>query len=517
MLAGNPLGSAFLGEPPFAGGPITIQPAAASVTFSAAAPLLGRRYFITPAAATVTFSAPAPAVLRTKISAPVASTTFSAPAPTVIETVRPTSAGRVTFDAARPGVTLDGFRIVVSPAGLATFSAAAASVTLASGVGGIPAVTFTPGTDWRLVVCDLNGRPITLVSRLARSKQLTVQLNRPRRADFVIAADDPRVNSLHTDGLPYFWPGARTMKWYRKEGTSWVLRFAGYMWAINPAERDADSSVVDIAVTCFDPMQRLLKRLCRNSAGSFASTVPFTSTPGATIAKALVDRTIQYRGPVGIQTTGTFGGSTTPQTVAYDQYTVGQALIDLTNTMTLDLTFQPVDRTDGILVSMGAVSQRGVDRPGVIFGYDAIPHSALGFNRTMSMDDFANDITLYSSQKALSAHRTAAASINTYGAYEDAQVLTEITAQDFLNTIADTEIQLRKAPRDLLAIKPVPERSPSWQADWNIGDRVNVEWASSTGAAGSGYQRIYGFRMNIDDQGFETIDELIVSADAESS
>jgi hypothetical protein len=501
-------------------GPITITAPAASATFSAPAPGLGR-IVITAPAASVVFSAAAPALNRVRINAPSASSTFSAPAPTIKERVRPPAAS-ATFSAARPAVVLDGFKVIVNPAATAAFSAPAPTIILSASVGSIAPVTFTPTAAWRLVIGDLNGRPISVISTLARQKQIVAQLNRPMQASFVVAGDDPRVNSLHSDGLPYLWPGARTMKWYRKEGTAWVLRFAGYIWSINPAERDSDSSVVDIAITCFDPFQRLMKRLCRNAAGSYASTVTFTSTPGATIAKTLVDRTILYGGDVGIATSGTFGGATTPQTVKYDQQFVAQALIDLTNTMTLDLIIQPVDRFDGTLASMGAIAQRGVDRPAVIFGYDAIPHSALGFNRSLSMDEFANDITLYSGptsagKKLLSAHRASANSKTTYGTYEDAQVLTEITEQDFLDTIADTEIQLRKNPRDLVAIRPVPGRSPSPWLDWWLGDRIFTEWSNNTGATGSGYQRIYGATIDIADQGFETISELLVSADAESA
>lgn len=523
----TPMGHRFKGRvlrsivPPAA--PLTINAPAALVTFNAGPPQLGIRWRFAPPAATVTFSAPVPSVQRIRIVAPAALVTFNVGTTKIVEKVRVSPAALVTFNIPRPGVFLDGTKLQVTPAALVTFSAPVPTVTLGSALGTLAPVTFTPGTTWALVICDRFGKPISLISRLARDKQIIFNLNRPTEFSFTVPGDDPRVNRIHDgDNLPVLKPGARIIKAYRMEGTQWVIRFAGFLWDRNPVERDASSSVIDIACTAYDPMQRLMARLCRNSTGSFASTVTFTSTSGAQIAKTLVDRTIQYAdafvNDLGIATTGTFG-NTTVQTVSYDQAFVAQAIIDLCDTQTMDVIFQPVDRQNGIVAVMGAIAQRGHDRPSVIFGYDAFPHSALGWNQTETMDVFANDITLYSAQtvtgkKELSSHRTDNTSRNSFGVYEDAQVVTE-SSQVFLDALADAEILLRKRPRNLVAFKPIPEKSPSPFGDWFLGDTVQVQASNNTGAAISGTQRIYGFTLDIDDQGFEIVSELRVSADAE--
>lgn len=497
----------------------TITTPAASITLDAAAPSLSET--VTAAAGTVTFDAAAPTISGPiTITAPAATVAFDAAAPTLEQLITATPA-TTTFDAAAPATRMN-LLVTAAPASI-TFDAAAPATALVGAAGGtIPAASFTPGTEWRLVICTAAGLPISVISGVAHTKQIIAQLNRPMQASFIVPADDPRINTIYgPDGRPFLWPGIRTIKWYRKEADAWVLRFNGYVWSINPAERDPDSSVVDVQVTCFDPLQRLMKRVCRDSTGGFADTVKFTSVAGTTIAKTLVDRTISYRGPVGIETSGHFDTRTAPQTVTYDQAFVGQAIVDLCDTMTMDVIFQPVDRTDGILAVMSAVAERGHDRPGAIFGYDLPPHSAVAFNRTVTMDDFANDITLFTGptttgKKEYSSHRTNGASAAEYGWYEDAQVLTDVTDQTLLDALADTAIQLRKVPRDVVGFRPIPEKSPSPWINWWLGDTVRFQASNQTGAAVAGSLRIYGATIDITDNGYENVSELLVSADAES-
>lgn len=370
------------------------------------------------------------------------------------------------------------------------------------------------------MLCDRAGNAILSITRIAKDKQLVFMLDRPAQCSFTVPADDPLVHLLYTDdGLskPYLATGCRTLKAYRKEAGAWVLRFNGIVWEKSAAEVDQDSSLVSIAVTCYDPWQILMKRLCCGTDGSFDDTISYSATDGATIAKQLVDNTNANYGSCGIETTGTFA-STTPQDASYVQYFAGQALIDLCNTDTMDVILDPVDRTDGVMAEMSVVAERGAVQPDAIFGYDRPPHSVLGWQRDESLDEFANDITLYTGQtstgkKEHSARRTDTGSQSAYGVYQDAQVLTDIWSQAFVDTLADTEILLRKQPRELIGFAPVPERcAPPWDV-WFLGDTGYVYASENTGDVIEGESRIYGFTLDVNNDGpFEKISELIISA-----
>jgi len=90
--------------------PITITAAPASVTFSAASPLIGRRFFIQSVPATVTFSVPVPKVQPVTVTAPSASVTFSGPTPTIKAKVSVAAAPLVTFSVGRPSVLVGPLR-----------------------------------------------------------------------------------------------------------------------------------------------------------------------------------------------------------------------------------------------------------------------------------------------------------------------------------------------------------------------------------------------------------------------
>jgi hypothetical protein len=52
--------------------------------------------------------------------------------------------------------------------------------------------------------------------------------------------------------------------------------------------------------------------------------------------------------------------------------------------------------------------------------------------------------------------------------------------------------------------------------DFDIGDRIAVNIGSTARVASSGAQRIYGFTIEIDDDGVEALGELAVSPDQDS-
>lgn len=372
--------------------------------------------------------------------------------------------------------------------------------------------------QWRFVLCDLNGTPISVLSTIGLNRQLQFPLDRPAVCSFIVPSDSPLVNILHTDGEPYLSCGNRVIKAYRKEydEPTWTIRFAGIVWTLQDG---ADGDTCKTSVTAFDPFQILTKRIVRDDDGTFNLDVIFDTTPGQTIARNLVDRTISYAGACAISTgLGTF--TTAPsQTAVYQQEMVATGLIDLCDTGTLDVWFDPLDRTDGILVAMSAGPMRGSTKASVVMSYAAPGHSAFQLDRSVSMDTFANAIYMYGG--STSGHlstQTDTPSQTKYHTYEDLIVLTDVKDAGLVDALAVEQLALRKAPRDLLTVLPTPEKAPLPWRDYFLGDVIQV-YASvgadqqypTTRQAISGAQRIYGLTIDIDDEGVERVSGVDLS------
>lgn len=375
---------------------------------------------------------------------------------------------------------------------------------------------------WRLVLGDILGRPISMLSSFAFEKELEFILNRPARCSFTVPAEEPLVNIVHTDGEPYLSCGNRTIKAYRREGNGkWVLRFAGIVMQV---EEQGDPDRATIAVTAFDPLLLLSHRPVRRENGDGKRVVRFANEAGALIAKALVQRTNQYDGISGAVATGSFDAGSTPQTLDFEQTTVGDALVSMTDTGTLDLVFAPLDRTDGILARMSAISKRGKDKSSsVVFAYGLAPYNVTNWSRTRNTDQMANDITLVggkSNHLLFSAEATA--SVTKYHRYNDIMTLTDVTQQEFVDALGTELIALRKKPREIIAIEPTPERAPQPFTDYFLGDIVKVKCevkpALPTGSHQiiNGVQRIYGLLIQVDDNGYEKVGQLVCSPDRAS-
>lgn len=393
---------------------------------------------------------------------------------------------------------------------------------------------------WKFVLCDLNGKAISSLQPIATERQLSFPLNRPARCSFTVPSDNVLVNQTYDgDGLPLLDVGCRTIKAFRKTETSaWVLRFNGIVWDLQDS---GDVNAARTRVNCFDSMQMLTRRLVRAADGKIYKTVHFnggsiTGMRGDQIAKAMVDRTIQYAGPCGISTALGVFSEAPKQTASFDQEYVAPALIKLCDTGLLDVSFTPLDREDGILNAFSAMPRRGFDRFSVVISYAAPGKSAYQYDRTRSMDTFANDIRLWGGnttgplthidetyKDAILAGQ-ASASIATYNRYEDAQVLSDVKRPELVEALAEEEFALRQQPRDLLTVLPLPGQSPTPFTQYFLGDTIRVVASlgradqpdgprarSSIGSISTALQRVYGVTVDVDDNGVERVTGLDVS------
>ncbi len=379
----------------------------------------------------------------------------------------------------------------------------------------MPADLF-PRAYWRYVLCDLDGNPISMLSSIALNKRMEFPLNRPSQFSFTVASDSQLVNTPYTDdgfGEPYLTVGCRTVRAYRKLSTesSWTGVANWLVWSLQD-QGDGDSCRT--SVTCFDPLQRLVKRLNRRADGTFAKTVRFNGKRGNFIAKTLVDRTISFAGPCGIDTGGTFEDTSVIPIVEYEQAYIGPSLASLTDTGTMDIYLEPQFGTDGIQAQMNVYEMLGEEKPSKIFGYAAPPRSAGTLDRSLSMDDVANDITMWpSSTKRKAANMEDGDSKDKYTPYESAEVIADVHTTEMVADLVEEQLALRKDPRDMIAITPFAGKSPVWWRDYKTGDIVPVQIGTTAGRpptrdAVSGLQRIYNVVIAPSDDGVERIEAL---------
>lgn len=370
-------------------------------------------------------------------------------------------------------------------------------------------------TDWRLVLCDLNGVALSVLTSIARGRQLSLRLNRPSSLVFTVPSDDPKVATVHTDGMPLLEDKVRVVKAFRKElGADgryhYVIRFTGYVWQL---QDDGDADGAHTQVTCYDPLQLLSKRLCRDSLGVIKHSA--FATDAAQIAKALVDRTISYAGPCGIVTDGVFETSPS-RTVDYAYQQIAAALTDLTNAVTgFDLVFTPLDRSDGILVRMNCYARAGSTKPDAVFNWGVGRRNVARVSRLKDGETLANSIiglgATQSGDDQLVSAQVDTASVATYLRHEDVDAISEITHQDYLDALISEELSFRKQPRETVAIVPQAGLAPVPWDDFYLGDTITVNAAKRLRGGFTGQQRVYGIDLGIrDDQG-EVVDQFIVS------
>ncbi len=374
-----------------------------------------------------------------------------------------------------------------------------------------------PTVLWRLVLCDLAGHALSVITGLATEVQLEFALNRPGMLSFTVPSEDPRVNIVHgTDGLPFLAVGPRVVKAYRKTDDGpggWTLRYVGRVWQI---QDQGDGDTCTTAVTCYDNLKLLEKRLVRDADGSFVKQVKFWGVSGATIIKTLIERTRDFAGAVKIDVGGSWDATAT-QSPAYDQDYVLPAIMRLTDTGTVDLDIVYLDVTDGVHMQLGALAKLGIDRTAtVLFAYATEPNTAIEYNRSISLDTMVNSLTLFG--KSINGHKvygedTDSSDLNLV--MEGLEIVSDVETKELLEDLAAEALALRKDPRDLVTVLPTPEQSAIPWDDYWIGDTVTILAADSpfpvTRQTVEGAQRLYGFTIDVNDEYGERISQLVVS------
>jgi hypothetical protein len=365
--------------------------------------------------------------------------------------------------------------------------------------------------EWRLFACDGSGNRLANLTPVGRQRRFAFRLNRPAQLTFEAPSDSADILAAT--------PG-RVIKGYRKEGSTWVIRYTGNIWQISD-EGEADRYTSRFV--CFDALQRLSKRLVRDATNAVPADgkVTFSAVQVETIVRNMIDRTNTGGGVCGLRTNAA-GPSLGTRTVDYEWQNVAAAMNELFEGSGLNAYVVPEDRVDGYLgyiVLQGAVSTTAAKK--LVWG--AATHTAAKAERLQDMTDFANDLRVMGAPAAGAGARPIAArtdptSITDYGRYEDVMTFGDISVQGYIDNLADQAIALRKAPKVTARFSPQADPASSNPlnpfTDFLLGDQVEVYAGAKLRGGFSGTQRLWGFDLELDDNAVERMPSVYVGPDA---
>jgi hypothetical protein len=171
-----------------------------------------------------------------------------------------------------------------------------------------------------------------------------------------------------------------------------------------------------------------------------------------------------------------------------------------------------------------------------IFAWDRPGRSIVGLNRLQDGAQRATRIQFFNGQGGAAVYNPAnpgtqfgyydVPSLEKYGGYYAQQFfpgtlnLTDGSGQAAVRGIAESQLALRKGNKTTVNVNPAPERSPTPFIDYDLGDRVPVYAGKDLSPVNEipnqfrqelfGYQRIVEIPIEIDDNGNETVRQLIV-------
>jgi hypothetical protein len=403
---------------------------------------------------------------------------------------------------------------------------------------------------WRGIVTDINGETITLLDHRATDRSILYTLNGPAYHSGQVASDDVEINRPFPDPND---PAAvtnnrRLVYLFRREprlapcGPPYVCRFGGILMNVEDQGADAPTT----RYTAFDPWQYLMSRPIRNpNTGALPPLdgLKFNAkdSPRASeIAYSFLVQSELFEGethidfsdlsllpPSSILTNGiTFTEGTS----------VGEAWQQLCDTGTIDIHLDPFydpNGTPGKVCKLRFVPQAngvaaGPVRYGTIMAWDLPGHSLSAISRMVDGTRLANTIAFFAGEGGVAVgNQTDPASIAAYGQYWAQQFFPDTHDRVKVALLAVAELAIRRNGARSLTFDPTPERTeiplrdyglgdfvPAW-ASRNLREPIGIDYAAfdANDPGGSGYQRIYGIPIDIDDNGVARVRGILTSRD----
>ena len=141
----------------------------------------------------------------------------------------------------------------------------------------------------------------------------------------------------------------------------------------------------------------------------------------------------------------------------------------------------------------------------------------LSSTRLFDAEQYANSVTLQGGAPDIDGARPIeAAATNTVqqqdvGVYRSVESYPDVTNQGYLQALATEELGFRARAREIVSLQPQPGRAPEPFTDYDVGDTVPLYVGTRQRGGYQGVVRIYGFDLEIDNEGKEIVSSVVLS------
>jgi hypothetical protein len=410
----------------------------------------------------------------------------------------------------------------------------------------VTASRFFRGYEWRYVFTDLAGTITTYAEGIVRDRSVVLSLGEAEVISGRVNSDDPRVNTIFTDGYPNVAPSKRIVYAFRREGDTppWNPRGAGIL--MQPEDQAADSAPVSTFVA-YGPRRLLSARPVTATDGSsyslpgpdgytFLDISTHTWMTGDQIALTVLKNTILSDGFCFIDAGVAWGGTAfwagtieTTDPIAVNAQ-AGTSVADIWDQLeqagncdlVLTPIYDPVNRP-GYTHELSIYRLAGQEQPAAIFAWDRLNRSVTSIDRMhdATPGSFFNRAVGYAGQGGAPVPAVGtldnAASIAAFGVYWSQQFATNMQLNDptgaAVLAFMEQQMRLVKQGKRTVTMTPIPDRSPIPLIAYGVGDRVKVYASRRLRVTADGYQRVQTIPFQIDDNGIEHVPGLLCSPD----
>ena len=353
---------------------------------------------------------------------------------------------------------------------------------------------------WKFLLADSTTSPPTPLGELryARSRHLTLALNKPGSFSFDIAMTRPVADLIE--------PLNTCIIAYKHAVPVW----SGPIWTI-----EEHLPAGSMSVTAVGWLELLNHRITHD-------VLHYINTVGGSIALDLLNLTNAVS-PTRIISDPSQVHDTQIRSRDYPRWqNVGAAIQELSEIENgFDYMVDPITRVlsfwpSPTLGGSNPPTPMWHDRTDVVFGYKWGPDNIADFSRQTDSSQMVNSIYV-SGKNATYGPGNDAASIAAYGAFESQVSLSDIADPDVLEAFAAEEITFLRTPRVIYSITPfpvgsAPHRVPDPLVDYGVGDQtyLTAKYPPRVIVEGQGV-RVFGMDIQIDDEGNERLGPLQVA------